>query len=411
MFRKTDTFVALIVTTIFVSSCAVHPPITSSQAFSDSPYRSLDTLKTGTILHIPTGIEVSQEEMFRILSGARVIYVGETHTNIKAHQVELEILQGLSERFPGEVSVGMEMFQRPSQKQLDRWSRGELDEKAFMEVWISNWDQSYGYYRDILRYIRDHRIPLVALNAREDLVRAVMEKGTKGLSDEMKKELPEMDKSDNFHKESLEAVFGGHAHGKEGFERFYETMLMWDETMAQSIAAYLGGPEGKGRKMVVFSGGFHVNYGFGIPRRVFRRLREPYSIVMPYTAEVPENRKELLMDVQPVSIPLYLADFAWAVGYADLEDQGVRLGVQIEENSEGLRVRKVSPHSTASKYGLREGDIILSFDGQSILKPFDLIHLVSLKQAGDRATLQVRRGGQSITLRIQFEEIRKPESP
>jgi uncharacterized iron-regulated protein len=409
MFRKSDTFLALIVTTTLASGCVVHPPLTSSEAFSDSPYRSLDTLKAGTILHIPTGIEVSKDEMFRVLSGARVIYVGETHTNVKDHQVELEILQGLSERFPGQVSVGMEMFQRPSQKQLDRWSRGELDEKAFMEVWIANWDQSYGYYRDILRYIRDHRLPLVALNAREDLVRAVMERGTEGLSDGMKKELPDIDKTDKFHKESLEAVFGGHAHGKEGFERFYETMLVWDETMAQSVATYLGGSEGEGKKMVVFSGGFHVNYGFGIPRRVFRRLREPYSIVMPYTAEVPENRKELLMDVQPVSIPLYLADFAWAVGYQDLEDENVHLGVQIEENDVGVRVRKVMPNSSASRFGLREGDIILSFDGQTILKPFDLIHLVSLKQAGDRATLQVRRGDQSITLEVQFEGNRKPE--
>lgn len=402
MIRSVFYFIVLSVLFVLASGCAVHPPIPSEQAFSESPYRDLDSLKDGTILHLPTGIEVTKEQMFNVLSGARVVYVGETHTNLKDHQVELEILKGLSERFPGQVAVGMEMFQRPSQKQLDRWSRGELDEKAFMEEWLANWDQSYNYYRDILRYIRDHKIPLVALNAREGLVRTVMEKGTEGLSDDLKKELPEMDRTDSFHRSSLESVFGGHAHGKEGFERFYQTMLIWDETMAQSVASYLSGAEGKTKKMVVITGGFHVNYSFGVPRRVFRRLPESYAIVLPYTAEIPDNRKKLLMDVQPVSIPLYLADFVWSVGYEDLEDQIVHLGVQIEGTEKGVAVRRVVPDSTASKSGIQEGDIILSFDGQSILKPFDLTHLISFKKAGDRAEVRILRGDKTITLEAMF---------
>jgi predicted metalloprotease with PDZ domain len=163
--------------------------------------------------------------------------------------------------------------------------------------------------------------------------------------------------------------------------------------------------------MVVFTGGFHVNYGFGVPRRVFRRLPEPYEIVMPYTEEVPENRKDLLMDVQPVSIPLYLADFIWAVGYKDLEDQAVHLGVQVQKTEKGVAVRKVMPDSTASKIGIREEDIIVSFDGQSILEPSDLIHLMSFKQPGDHATLKILRGDQSLNLEAQFGSEKKIQSP
>ncbi|MEK6683334.1 MAG: ChaN family lipoprotein [Nitrospirota bacterium] len=407
MIRHASLFVASLLLTLSGTGCVIHPPAVSNQASSKSPYRPLDTLKDGTILHLPTGIEVTKEQMFNLLSGARVVYVGETHTNLNHHRVQLEILKGLLERFPGQVAVGMEMFQRPSQKQLDRWSRGELDEKAFMEVWLSNWDQSYNYYRDMLRYIRDKKIPLIALNAPDDLVRSVMQKGTEGLPESLKKELPEMDRTDPYHRSSLEAVFGGHAHGKEGFERFYQTMLIWDETMAQTVAGYLSGSEGKTKKMVVFAGGFHVNYGFGLPRRVFRRLPEPYAVVMPHTAEIPENRRELMMDIQPVSIPLYLADFVWAVGYEDLEDQIVHLGVQIEGTEKGVGVRKVMPNSTASKIGIREGDIIVSFDEKSITKPFDLTYLMSLKQAGDRAALQILRGDQTINLEAKFESDRK----
>jgi uncharacterized iron-regulated protein len=403
MIRQGYFFVVLLLLTFWGAGCAAHPAVVPTQTSMESPYRSLDTLKDGTILHLPTGIEVTKEQMFHALSGARVVYVGETHTNIKDHEVELEVIKGLLERFPGQVAVGMEMFQRPSQKQLDRWSRGELDEKAFTEEWIANWNQSFNYYKDILRYVRDQKIPLIALNAPDELVHTVMEKGTEGLSDDLKKELPEMDRTDPYHRGSVEAVFGGHAHGKENFERFYQTMLIWDETMAQSVANYLSSPQGKTKKMLVLTGGFHVAYGFGVPKRVFRRIHEPYVVVMPYTASVPENRPELLMDVKPVTIPLYLADFIWAVGYEDLEDRIVHLGVRIEGTDKGVAVRKVMPMSTAEKIGIHEGDLIVSFDGQSIVKPFDLTHLIGMKQIGDRATLQILRGDQTINLEATFE--------
>jgi len=395
--------IAIFLLTTLGASCASQPASVPQPGFSDSPYRPLDSLKEGTILHVPTGIEVTPDQLLNILSVSRIVYVGETHTNLEDHQVELNVLKGLYVRDPGNVTVGMEMFQKPAQEKLDRWSRGELNEQDFMEVWQSNWDQSYNYYRDILRFIRDNKIPLVALNASDELVRAVMMNGTSRLPDNLKKELPEFDTNDKYHREALKAVFGGHAHGQEGFDRFYETMLIWDETMAQSVASYLGSSKGRGKKMVVFTGGFHVNYGFGVPRRVFRRLKEPYSIVMPYTSVIPENRKGMIMDVKPVSIPLYYADFVWAVGYRDLEDETPHLGVQIEATDKGVAVRKVMPGSTALKLGVQEGDIILSCDGQSILKPFDLIHLISLKPPGSTVSLQVRRGAETIILKGQFE--------
>jgi S1-C subfamily serine protease len=63
----------------------------------------------------------------------------------------------------------------------------------------------------------------------------------------------------------------------------------------------------------------------------------------------------------------------------------------------------VVANSTASKIGILEGDIIVSFDGQSITKPFDLTHLMSLKKASDRAALQILRGDQTINLEAKFE--------
>ena len=382
--------------------CAGSPSKDDVVPFSDSPYRDLQSLKIGEIVHIPTGIEVSKNEMLQNLYGKRVIYVGEMHTNMEAHQIQLDVLKGMIKRFPGKIAVGMEMFQKPSQPELNQWSRGKLSEKEFMKVWYENWDQNYAYYRDILRFIRKNNIPLIGLNAPQNIVTAIMKNGLEGLPDDTRKEIPELDDSDPYHRRSLVAVFGGHGHGTAGFERFYRTMLVWDETMAQTISDYLSRPKNAEMKMVVFTGGFHIQYGFGIPRRTFTRLPEPYSVILPHVTEFPIDRQDLLMDVKPVSIPLYIADFVWAVPFRDLKGPKVRLGVQIEPVEGGIRVQKVMPESTALRMGIQEGDILITFDGNELLKPYDLIHLIELKDFGDSMDIRIRRADKEINLHGEF---------
>jgi uncharacterized iron-regulated protein len=371
-------------------------------AYQESPYRDLDTLQEGVILHVPTGIEVTQAQLLDFLGSARIVYVGETHSNLLHHQVQLTILQELSKRFPGRIAVGMEMLDLPVQPVLDRWSRGEMDEKSFMKVWYDNWSQDYDYYKDILRFIRQNQIPLIALNAPDEQVRELSEKGAEGLSEAARKNLPDLDPTDPYHRESMKAIIGGHGHGQKGFEQFYQTMLLWDETMAQTIARYLSSDEGQGKKMIVLAGGFHVGYGFGIPRRVFRRLHEPYAIVLPHTTRIPKGKEYLLMDVTPPKLPLYLADFVWGVGYDDLEEKRVRLGIEIERSEKGVAVRAVAPGSVAAKAGLQTGDVIASFGGEPTMDPFDLTYLVKQQRPGDRSTLKILRKDRTLELEVHF---------
>jgi len=73
----------------------------------DSPYQKLALLDEGDILHLPTGVKVTQEQLINMLGSASVVYVGEAHDNINAHKVQLEILKALAERYPAEISVGI----------------------------------------------------------------------------------------------------------------------------------------------------------------------------------------------------------------------------------------------------------------------------------------------------------------
>jgi uncharacterized iron-regulated protein len=384
-----------------------------SEGSPESPYLPLDRIREGAIVHIPTGVAVDQTKLMEDLASARVIYVGEVHDSAEDHRVQFSILKGLVERFPGKVSVGMEMFRHTSQKELDAWVRGELPDKAFLKVWYRDWGMDEAVYHDLLDYIRSQRIPLIGLNASDDLVRAVSQKGFEGLTAEEKERLPEIDRSDLYHRLALRVLFKGHGVGAENFEGFYDTMLLWDETMAESLARYLATPEGKDRKLVAFAGGFHFAYGFGVPRRTFRRVAEPYRIVMPHSKEPPSDRDDPQsgrprIEGEIPDLPLPYADFVWGVSYTIATGSRVRLGVQIEPDEKGVRITGVFPGSVADAAGLKRGDIVLRFDGAPVGEPFDLTYAVQQKNPGDKGTLALLREGAPFDVEVTFRASRHP---
>jgi uncharacterized iron-regulated protein len=372
----------------------------------ENPYGTLKWAKEGEIFHVPTGIRVSKAQLLDIIGGSRIIYVGETHDNVRAHQVQLEIIRGLTERFPGQVAVGMEVFQRPYQEVMDRWSRGELSEREFLKQsrWYPNWGTDYGYYKAILDYIRERHIPLLALNASAELAKEVKKHGLNGLSKAWQNQLPHVDLSDPHHRRMAEAFYKAHpSTPSKSFEAFYQVYVLWDETMAETVANYLATEEGRDKKVVVLAGGNHVRYGFGIPRRVFGRLPAGYTIVLPWEISIPEDKKDRLMDVSLPEIPLPPADFLWMVTHEDLERERVRLGLMFEEVKGNLKVTKVLAGSPAAKAGVQPGDILVSLDGEGLQESFDLSYLLSQKRPGDAGRLLIQRDNKSLEMTINFQ--------
>jgi uncharacterized iron-regulated protein len=402
MTRLCRALVAVVVA--MLGGCAAVPPggdESAPPAFSGSPYADLDALTEETILHLPTGRKLAESELLDLAGPARVIYIGEMHTNMEHHRVQLAVIRALEQRFPGQVAVGMEMFQRPSQPSLDQWSGGTLEPKAFKKLWYDNWGEEYDYYQPILDYLRERRMPLVALNVSDELAGMLKEHGWGGLPEEFRAWLGRIDDKDPYQRRAMEAMFSGHSHGAAGFERFYQRMLLWDETMARSAEEFLRSPQGKGKKLVILAGGFHIGYGYGIPRRLFRRLPAPYLTILPYTPEalIPE---EYRMSVEAPELPLYLADVIWATGYSEPEVKRVRLGVRLDPKGPGAVVAEVEPGSPAAKGGIAAGDRILSVNGAAVASLYDLIEQLRLLESGDRATITLDRAGQKIEMTVQF---------
>ncbi len=386
---------------VVAGGCASAPPFDLQDVAS--PYAYQYVWEQGRIYHAPTGRELSENELYDYLAGFDVIYVGESHDSVDDHEVQLKILQALVQRFPGEVALGLEMLGTDSQQAVDQWTAGQLSEKEMVRLWARNWGvASYPYYRELLNYVRQQAIPVVALNRPRSEASRQQRPGT--AAEPLPADDPGIDAGDPYYEAYIGAFLAGHAAGTGSRERFLRAQLLWDETMAATAADFLSRPGRPPRKLVIFAGSNHVLYGFGIPRRLFRRVPVNYTIVSPQAVARSPDDAHRMMDVALPELPLPPADILWLVGYRDLEDQRVSLGVSIGPSAgEGVLVKSVHPGSPAQRAGLRQGDIIQALDGAAVTEPFDLSYELGTKIPGERGVIAIERGGGLLQLDIDYE--------
>ena len=374
-----------------------------------NPYPLQAPPKFGDIVHVPTGILVSQEQMLTVAGDARIVYLGETHDNPASHRLHVQVLEALAKRHPGRQALGMEMFSRHQQPVLDRWVAGLMDEKAFLREsrWSENWRMDFDYYRDLLIFAREQRIPIIALNAEKELVAALRNKTPDQLSAGERARLPELDLTDPYHRAMAEAILGDRHHSGVALDGFIRIQTLWDETMAESAARYLTSPAGSDKHLLVIAGGNHVQSGFGIPRRVFRRLPASYVMIGGREINIPADKLDRLMDVDLPALPLVPYDFVVFLAYEDLPQRGVTLGVMMEPAppGRGLAVKTVMPGSNAERAGLRPGDLLLAIDGDALTDTFDLLYTLKQKQPGSSGRLQIERQSQTLNVDVLFRQI------
>jgi uncharacterized iron-regulated protein len=372
-----------------------------------NPYPLQAPPKIGDIVHLPTGVPVSQAQMLAIAADARIVYLGETHDNPASHRLEVEVLEALAERRPGRQALGMEMFNRAQQPVLDRWVAGLLDEKAFLREsrWFENWGMDFGYYRDLLNLARDRKIPVIALNAEKSMVAALRGKTPEQLSAGDRALLPQLDLTDPYYRDMVTAILGDSRHKGMQPDAFVRIQTLWDETMAESAVRYLSSPAGEDRHLLVVAGGSHVQSGFGIPRRVFRRLPVSYVLIGGREIDIPADKRDRLLDVDVPDFPLVPYDFVVYLAYEDLPKMGVTLGVMIEPASagRGLAVKAMVPDSDAERAGLRPGDLLVAIDGEALTDTIDLLYAMKQKQPGAHGLLQVERQGQTLNVDVLFK--------
>jgi len=273
----------------------------------------------------------------------------------------------------------MEFFQQPFQPALDAYVAGELSEADLLRrtEYFHRWRFDYRLYRPILRYAREHGIPLIALNVPSEIVDKVGDGGLEGLSEAEKAMIPaDIDRSDETYRSYIETVFRMHPNaGDADFQHFLDVQLLWDEGMAERAADYIRSHPG--RTLVVLAGAGHVEYGRGIPQRVARRVQVPAATIISG-----QNRP-----LDPALADFIL--FPQAIGLPATGLLGVMLDLQSE--GDGVGVQGFSDDSGAKAAGIREGDRIVRVGEEPIAGYSDIRIALMDSRPGQKLPVEVIR--------------------
>ncbi len=269
---------------------------------ASAPYTDMNSLKNGDIVHLPTGTKVSKKEMLKAVSDARVIYIGEQHDNIAAHKAQLDVIEYLYKKYPDKIAVGMEMFRQSAQGELDKITENKLSLKEFNNLfdreWTPQWREAY---QMIIDFMHEKSIPVIGLKPTKEIENIVRSGGSSP-------KVPELDLKDKYHRATYLPFFKGANTTDEAAERKYKMMVLWDEAMAENVAKFLQNPKNKDKKLIVIAGEGHIGYGFGIPKRTYKRMAHNYSTILPTTHT--ENN---------TNIPLQIGEYVWKLPYDKLQ--------------------------------------------------------------------------------------------
>jgi len=318
----------------------------------------------------------TMEQIIPALADKRVVFIGEQHTRYDHHLTQLEIIRRLHALHP-QLAIGMEMFQQPFQQYLDDYVAGSLDEQAMLRAteYYQRWRMDYRHYAPILRYAREHGLPLIALNVPTELSHQVAHVGLDGLDDEDREQLPaEIAPADAAYRQRIKTVFDYHPNDKEhSFEHFLEAQLLWDEAMAEQAAAYL--EEHPDHHLVVIAGNQHIAWGSSIPQRLQRRTQAPAaSILNSWNGPVKPGLADYLLLPEERLLP--------PVG---------SLGVLLGNGDEQVTIAACARDGACATVGLKAGDRISAIDSNTISNTTDLRLALWDKQPGDTISIDIVR--------------------
>jgi uncharacterized iron-regulated protein len=332
----------------------------------------------------PGGIEIgaglSFDEIIARLRDRRVVYIGESHTRYEDHLLQLRVIRAMYHQDPN-LAIGMEMFSRADQPVLDRYVLDRtIDEEEFLRQshYMLKWGYDYRFYQTIINFARSNRIPVVALNQEKDLVSKVYkESGLGGLDEKELAGIPmDLDISMPDYRQRIGSIFqmhNGHNNKPAELNKFLQAQSLWDETMAESIAAHLAAnPESR---MAVIAGRGHVSKANAVPPRVARRL---------------EVKQAVLLNVEQLAVTEETADYLIFSAPASLPAAPM-MGVVLREADGKVMVDKLTPHGMAGKSGVKAGDMILTLDGRPIPSIEELKIILFFKKKGETVTVGLKR--------------------
>jgi len=355
------------------------------------------------------GKTLTAGELAARLDDVRVLFVGESHTDIAFHRVQLQVIRELKKR-GREVLIGLEMFPYTEQASLDLWNAGTVSEDDFVAAsrWYRNWGYHWHYYRDIFLFARQHGIRMYGVNTPREVVSAVRRKGFQNLTPEEASRIPpKIDTANEDHKTLFRAFFAGeenmmHTMSGQMFDGMFAAQCTWDASMGYNAVQNLKRFGGPNAIMVVLIGSGHVAYNLGVQRQAALWFDGKMASIVPVPVADDKGRPH-------TSVQASYADYVWGLPpETDPLYPSLGLSTRDGKGEYPLEVIDVPKDSVAGRAGFQVGDILQSMDGTPLRDRDTLNRLLSEKRWADDAVFVVSRGGTATTLTAVFRRQAPP---
>lgn len=229
------------------------------------------------ILSVKEKFEVTREALLEDLRSVQVIFMGELHNHAGHHAAQLSIIDALDDD-PAPLGIGLEMFRRDSQEDLDVWTANKMPLLQFLDVYEDNWSM-WPYYKDIFLHARNEEVKMIGLNIPRSITRKVAKNGFQSLSTEEQFLLGNVQcEVDQTYENYIRQAMGGHGGHGQVFLYFCEAQLLWDTMMARNLIDFL--KENPDYRVVVLAGSAH-SWKFGIPRQLAEQSDISYRVILP----------------------------------------------------------------------------------------------------------------------------------
>lgn len=333
------------------------------------------------------GSRKSQQDVPKRLARHDVVLLGESHDEAEHHRWQLHTIAALFGQRPDMV-LGFEMFPRRVQPVLDRWSKGELDEKAFLrEVdWQQIWGVDPELYLPLFHFARMHRLPMLALNVDRETNRRVARQEAGAAGNEREGVGAPAPASSSYRDRLFEQFKTHQADGAESdahsekFSQFVQAQVFWDRAMAEAIA---GAAHKRRRPLVVgIMGSGHVEYGDGVVHQLAALGVDDVVTALPWNfgTDCPDAAPRIATLLFGVAPP------------ATTRTPPPRLGVAVSAAENGVKIDQVTAGSVAEATALQVGDVIESAAGVDVRRAAELIAIIQRQAPGTWLPLRVRRG-------------------
>ncbi len=357
-------------------------------------------VSAGKIYSARKGKSITFSEMIKEMMESQFIYIGETHNNLRIHDIQLRVIQALFEE-SRELIVGLEMLPTSTQNILNKWSLAILYQEEFVREsdWYINWNFNFGFYQKIFDYAKQNKISLYALNVPRSLIRLIRMKGWEALTEEEKKGIPEPELSHQEHRELIRTIFESSPipHQMKGkglemaFEGLYRAQSAWDEVMAHNA---LQAAEREKKRMVVLAGSGHLLYNLGINRRAFQRSALPFKTLI--CVEVPK-------DQAGIKVSRSLGDYIWSIEEEERPAYpSVGLRLKKLDGLDNLIVASQPIEGVVNNADFQKGDVILYVDGKRFTDINELRMYLAQFRWNDEVKFRLLRDGEEIEILLKF---------